>query len=187
MNEIRRQGFTCPEGQKFAPNPEAMKFDCRLWRASVLHSRDMAEQDYFAHTSQDGRSPWERAEAQGIRATGESIAWGSPSAQVTFDEFMSCDPHCRNILNPSFMVAAVGYAPGGSLGHYWTDMFASCDEVDTSCYPPPSSLLLQLHHAPAPLGGQEKAKIGLGDAWSLDDCANCSKGVVTEAALASSA
>ena len=30
----------------------------------------MADNGYFSHTSQDGRSPWDRAEAQGIRSLG---------------------------------------------------------------------------------------------------------------------
>jgi uncharacterized protein YkwD len=45
-------------------------------RAAQLHSEDMARRDYFDHTSPDGRQPWDRVAAQGVRyrMVGENIA-----------------------------------------------------------------------------------------------------------------
>merc|ERR1719221_342344 len=87
VNQLRAQGFTCPQGATFAPNPLPLKFDCRLWVASRLHSEDMAAQNYFSHTSKDGRSPWKRAEEQGTDAHGENIAAGSGSAAGALVQF----------------------------------------------------------------------------------------------------
>jgi len=135
LNAIRATGFTCPQGMAFAPNNKALQFDCRLWKASYLHSRDMAENNYFSHVSLDGREPWDRAIEQDTSAYAENIAAGSGSAQGTLDQFKASDAHCRNMLSPQYEVAGVGYAAGGQHRHYWTQMFSFAGEVDRSCYP----------------------------------------------------
>eukprot|EP00913_Durusdinium_trenchii_P020836 g19575.t1 len=40
LNELRAEGFTCPNGASYDPNPVPLRFDCRLWRAARLHSED---------------------------------------------------------------------------------------------------------------------------------------------------
>eukprot|EP00435_Cladocopium_sp_Y103_P060641 s913_g22.t1 len=40
LNDLRAEGFTCPNGASYAANPEPLKFDCRLWRAARLHSEE---------------------------------------------------------------------------------------------------------------------------------------------------
>merc|ERR1739836_49745 len=57
LNQLRFDGFMCPQGRTFPPNSKPLVFDCRLWRASQLHAEDMAAKQYFSHQSQDGRSP----------------------------------------------------------------------------------------------------------------------------------
>jgi len=138
LNELRAQGFTCPMGAVFAPNSEPLKFDCRLWRSARLHSTDMALHDFFSHTSQDGRSPWQRASDQGASATGENIVAGRSEANKTLQQLEASDHHCKNMMKAEFKVAAVGYAAGGYYGHYWTQMFSEVDsaDLDTTCYPP---------------------------------------------------
>jgi len=145
LNQLRADGFTCPEGAVFEPNPVPLKFDCRLWRASRLHSEDMAAQSYFSHTSLDGRSPWERAEAQGTNANGENIAAGSGTAAGALGQFKNSDGHCKNMMSSGFKVAGTGYAAGGPYRNYWTQMFSGSDtdisELDTTCYPSDVALL----------------------------------------------
>jgi len=138
LNKLRADGFTCPHGTAFAPNSDALKFDCRLWRAAKLHAGDMAENHYFSHTSRDGRSPWDRAADQGVSANGENIAAGESNASATLQQLEDSDHHCKNMLDPTFKVAAVGYAAGGSYKHYWTQVFSegNSSDLDTSCYPP---------------------------------------------------
>lgn len=136
LNDLRRGGFTCPGGQNYGPNPEPLKFDCRLWRAAQLHSQDMADNNYFSHDSQDGRSPWDRASAQGISANAENIAAGSSTASGTLTQWKNSDGHCRNMMNPSFTLFAVGYGynADSSYRHYWTQMLKSGSSgLDTSC------------------------------------------------------
>jgi hypothetical protein len=97
----------------------------------------MADRNYFAHNSQDGRSPWDRANQQGISANGENIAAGSSTAQGTLNQWKNSDGHCRNIMNPSFSLFAVGYGfnSASTYRHYWTQMFKTSDvSLDESCY-----------------------------------------------------
>lgn len=141
LNELRAAGATCPNGGSHPPNPLSLVFDCRLWRASLLHSKDMAEGGYFSHTSQDGRLPWDRAAEQGAVANGENIAAGWASASDTLKQWKESDGHCNSMLSSSFAVGAVGYWAGGSFQHYWTQLFAGSDDgsVDTTCYPAAAS------------------------------------------------
>lgn len=137
LNRLRADGYTCPNGQSYAPNPEPLQFDCRLWRAAQLHSQDMADSGYFSHYSQDGRSPWDRSEAQGISANGENIAAGFASAQDTLEQWKNSDGHCRNMMKPNHKLFAVGYAFNGDsrYRHYWTQMLKTMEvPLDTSCY-----------------------------------------------------
>lgn len=102
-----------------------------------MHSQDMADNGYFSHYSQDGRSPWDRAEALGIVANGENIAAGRESAEAVLTQWKNSDGHCRNMGNPSSKLFAVGYAgPQGPYRHYWTQLFKTAEvKLDTSCYP----------------------------------------------------
>jgi len=131
LNDLRAAGGTCGDGNggtnTYAANSVPLEFDCRLWKASQLHSQDMADNDYFSHDSQDGRSPWDRAEAQGISANAENIAAGNPSAQATLDQWKRSDGHCNNMMNPSAKLVGVarGENSDRSLRYYWTQMFAA--------------------------------------------------------------
>jgi len=138
FNDLRAKGFTCSNGQSFAPNPRRMRFDCKLWRAAKLHSQDMAANGFFSHKSQDGRSPWDRARAQGTTVQRENIASGRPTAAGTLRMFERNVGHCKHMLQPRYQVFAMGYAEGGPYYHYWTQMYRESGDVDTSCYPPAS-------------------------------------------------
>jgi len=138
LNELRASGATCPDGTVFEPNAVPLKFECRLWRASKLHSEDMAANDYFAHQSQDGRSPWDRAEEQGIGANAENIYAGSPDPYTALYMLKSSNGHCLNFMNPSRKLFAVGYGYNADsrYAHFWTQMFKITEvPLDTSCYP----------------------------------------------------
>ncbi|CAE8693226.1 unnamed protein product, partial [Polarella glacialis] len=93
LNSLRAEGFACPS-KSFPPNPVALKFDCRLWAAAQLHSQDMADRNYFSHTTLGSNlSPWQRATAQGISANAENIAAGGSTVRASslfFPSGISC-------------------------------------------------------------------------------------------------
>lgn len=136
LNQLRAAGFSCPDGTHFPANSVPLKFDCRLYKASQLHSQDMANKNYFAHNSQDGRTPWDRAKAQGyMKPSGENIAAGSGTAQGVLDQWKGSNGHCLNMGKKGNMVFAVGHATGGGYGHYWTQMFGWDSDTCTGCTP----------------------------------------------------
>uniref|UniRef100_UPI001C0C1835 CAP domain-containing protein n=1 Tax=Cellulosimicrobium cellulans TaxID=1710 RepID=UPI001C0C1835 len=93
--------------------------DARLTAAAQLHSEDMLAQGYFDHTSLDGRSPWDRAKAQGYaNPSGENIAKGQRTAEEVVRAWMDSPGHRANILSCDSTEIGVGYAGG-----VWTQLF----------------------------------------------------------------
>lgn len=102
----------------------ALRVDSRLAAAARLHSIDMATKNYFSHTSLDGRSPWDRIQAQGYTAgSAENIAAGQPSAASVVSAWMNSAGHRANILSCSNKAVGVGIGHGGSYRIYWTQDF----------------------------------------------------------------
>ena len=96
-----------------------------LRSAARGHSLDMATQNYFAHTSLDGRSFLDRMYAAGYSGAGpygENIAAGYSTPADVVDGWMSSPGHCTAIMTGSFRVAGVGYAYGAASSYrfYWT-------------------------------------------------------------------
>ncbi|ONH24446.1 CAP domain-containing protein [Pseudofrankia asymbiotica] len=99
--------------------------DARLTAAAQGHSADMAQKNYFSHTSLDGRSFADRIRATGFPGTSiaENIAAGGTTAAQTVEMWMNSEGHRANILNCSYTHIGVGYAEGGSYRYYWTQDF----------------------------------------------------------------
>jgi len=86
---------------------------------------DMRDKNYFSHQSPTYGSPFSMMKNFGIsyRTAGENIAAGQQTPQEVVTAWMNSPGHRANILNKSFTHIGVGYAKGGSYGHYWTQMF----------------------------------------------------------------
>ncbi len=106
---------------QFVPQCGALTVDDRLTRAAQKHSSDMAEQEYFSHTSKDNRSFADRIRAEGYpRPGGENIAQGQRTAKAVMDAWMKSDGHRENILRCGFKTIGVGV---DTNGFYWTQNF----------------------------------------------------------------
>ena len=103
----------------------AVRSNTALQRAAQGHSADMAANDYFSHTSKDGRTFADRIRAAGYGGStiGENIAAGQSTASAVMRSWLASSGHRANILNCAFTAMGVGYAKGGSYGHYWTQDF----------------------------------------------------------------
>lgn len=123
VNVERAKGGSCG-GQSFAPSA-ALRLDGVLVCAARLHSQDMVEQDYFAHESLDGRSPFERIEDLGFEGfpSAENIASGQSTPGAVMGTWMKSAGHCANILASNATHLGVGYVRGGDYGHMWTQNF----------------------------------------------------------------
>lgn len=99
--------------------------DARLAAAAQAHSADMAERAFYAHTSPEGRAPWDRAAAAGSghRSIGENIACGQRTPREVVQGWMDSPGHRANILGEDFTHLGAGFAGGGPAGTYWTQLF----------------------------------------------------------------
>ncbi|MCJ8502423.1 CAP domain-containing protein [Desulfatitalea alkaliphila] len=102
--------------------------DDRLAASARAHSRDMSDNNYFSHTSQDGRTAGQRITAAGYAWStyGENIAKGYRTPETVVLAWMNSTGHRQNILNQHFCDLGVGYV---ASGYYWTQNFGRLNTV----------------------------------------------------------
>jgi uncharacterized protein YkwD len=93
-----------------------------LHKAALGHSTDMAENDYFSHTSRDGSSMADRVDRQGYRwrSLAENIAAGYRSPAAVVEGWMNSSGHRDNIMNCGLTDIGVGFH-----NYYWTQNFGT--------------------------------------------------------------
>lgn len=127
VNAHRAAGASCGARGSF-PSVPALAWESRLAQAAYDHSLDMATQNYFSHTSQDGRTLGQRVTATGYgwQAIGENIAAGYGRTQTVVDGWMASDGHCANLMSSSYTQMGLGCArdAGSTYGIYWTQVLA---------------------------------------------------------------
>lgn len=113
VNEERRKEGLAP----FTHSPE-------LSKVARAKSQDMADKNYFSHTSPTYGDPFAMMKSFGInyRTAGENIAKGYYSAESVVKGWMNSSGHRANILNPSFNKIGVGYVNANGTT-YWTQQF----------------------------------------------------------------
>ncbi|MCD0451916.1 CAP domain-containing protein [Actinocorallia sp. API 0066] len=119
MTAVEAKVFALTNAERAKAGCPALRADARLVRAARKHSTDMAVNGYFAHDSQDGRSPWDRIKAEGYLDPGaENIAAGYPTPEAVVKGWMNSDGHRANILNCKLKALGVG-----EHQRYWTQNF----------------------------------------------------------------
>jgi len=116
VNEVRAQNGAPP-----------VILNTRLNTAARDHSVDMANNNYFSHTGQNGSSFDQRiqnAQYQGS-PIGENIAAGSNTPEATFNQWVNSEGHFRNMINPNINEMGIGYGfnSEAQYRHYWTQVF----------------------------------------------------------------
>ncbi|HEU5475056.1 MAG TPA: CAP domain-containing protein [Actinophytocola sp.] len=95
--------------------------DERLTAAALQHSTDMANREYFDHTSPEGVRFDQRIREAGYLSPGaENIARGQQSAAQVMKAWMESPGHAANILNPALTTIGVALVTDG---YYWTQDF----------------------------------------------------------------
>jgi len=104
---------------------EPVSLDPTIREVARAYSTNMFQQGFFAHNDQDGRSPFDRMRAGGVRfgAAGENLAL-APTVQIAHDGLMNSPGHRANILNPRYRRIGIGVADGGMHGKMFTQNFA---------------------------------------------------------------
>lgn len=98
--------------------------DPRLTAAAAGHASDMAANNYFSHTSRDGRTFVDRIKAKGYSSPrSENIAAGQTGVTAVMNAWMKSAGHRVNILDCSATQMGAASAKGGSYGVYWVQDF----------------------------------------------------------------
>ncbi|MDD4773277.1 MAG: CAP domain-containing protein [Eubacteriales bacterium] len=100
----------------------ALTIDETLSQTARAKAVDMAQNNYFSHTSPTYGSPFDMMKQFGVdyNTAGENIAKGYSTAQAVVDGWMNSPGHRANILNASFTHTGVGYTDNGN---HWAQMF----------------------------------------------------------------
>ena len=122
INALRAAGAVCG-ANTFAP-AAALSWNTTLLAAAKGHSADMAQKNFFSHTSQDGRTAGQRITAAGYNWStfGENIAAGQTSVQQVMTGWINSPGHCQNLMNPNVRDVAVACLRNDSADYrlYWT-------------------------------------------------------------------
>jgi uncharacterized protein YkwD len=124
VNAARAAGRSCGALGMFGP-AAALAWNDLLTQAASGHSLDMAAQNYFSHTSLDGRTFSQRIDATGYswQRLAENTAAGQTSVQQVVDDWLASDDHCENLMEPALRDIGVACAPGSvstTYRTYWT-------------------------------------------------------------------
>lgn len=100
----------------------ALKHDTQLSGVAQKKSVDMAQNNYFSHTSPTYGSPFDMMRDFGVtyKSAGENIAQGQRTPQEVVNAWMNSEGHRKNILSANFTHIGVGYEKSGN---HWTQMF----------------------------------------------------------------
>lgn len=102
-----------------------LKENAELDKVATIKSEDMANLNYFSHTSPTYGSPFEMLKDFGINytAAGENIAMGQPTPESVMDAWMNSEGHRANILNSNYTHIGVGIAKNSRGQYIWTQTF----------------------------------------------------------------
>lgn len=122
VNALRAAGAMCGSQSYAATTP--LNWNNMLLTAATGHSADMAKNNYFSHTSQDGRTFDQRITATGyiFSTAGENIAAGQTSVQNVMTSWINSPGHCQNLMNPTYRDIGVACVRNDAATYrvYWT-------------------------------------------------------------------
>jgi uncharacterized protein YkwD len=96
---------------------QPLKWDPELVPVARAHSQDMFARGYFSHYTLEGKDPFDRMKAAGIKyySAGENLALG-PTLSICHEGLMNSPGHRANILNPTYGRMGIGILDGGAYG-----------------------------------------------------------------------
>jgi uncharacterized protein YkwD len=122
INTARAKGAVCGDVTRKPSKPLA--WNDLLGMASVIHSSDMAMNDFFSHDSPTTGSLRDRIHSTGFEyeVAGENLAGGQTSVAKVVNDWLQSPSHCANLLNPDFklMGAACKRNVAAYYKNYWT-------------------------------------------------------------------
>ncbi|MCP3031642.1 CAP domain-containing protein [Halobacillus sp. A1] len=125
VKSVEQQVIDLTNKERTANGLAPLKKDWQLSRVARYKSKDMAEKGYFSHDSPTYGSPFQMMRDFNVSYSrgAENIAAGQTTPQQVVNGWMDSPGHRKNILDGNLKRIGVGYFEGGSMGHYWTQMF----------------------------------------------------------------
>lgn len=95
-------------------NLSDLELNSTLSKIAENKAKDMLDEDYFAHTSPEGKTPWFWFEREGYdyKYAGENLAINFTTAEKQNEAWMKSPTHRKNILNPNFSQTGVAVVRG---------------------------------------------------------------------------
>jgi uncharacterized protein YkwD len=109
-----------------------------LTYAAKWMATDMAVNNYFSHTSRDGRSPTQRMADFGYPAfatwAGEDLAAGYVTAAEVLNGWLNSPAHLAVLTNPAYHAIGIGraYGAASAYGWYWAADFGGQVDAPTT-------------------------------------------------------
>ena len=128
INQARSTARTCGTTYNGATTP--VTWNDKIAAAALLHSDDMATNNFFSHTGSDNSSPGDRLTREDYEwnTYGENIAVGFSSTTVV-QAWLASAAHCSIIMTPGFTeIGAASAQNPYDLSHYalnWTLVLGS--------------------------------------------------------------
>lgn len=96
-----------------------LHYNTALERAAQAKADDMLKNQYFAHNTPDGRTPWDFFKNAGYNylVAGENLAVDFTDSESQESAWMNSPGHRANILNKNFEEIGIGIAQGEFQGH----------------------------------------------------------------------
>ena len=115
--DLEAQMLTLVNNERMKHGLKPVKADRELTVVARAHSNDMFSRGYFSHYTPEGKDPFDRMKAGGIKyySAGENLALGQ-TLKICHDGLMNSPGHKANILNPTYGRLGVGILDGGAYG-----------------------------------------------------------------------
>ncbi len=148
VNTARQQPRNC--GDEFFSAAPPLRWNPKLGEAARKHSVDMANNNYFSHTSLNGDKVEDRIGREGYDLVNldENVSVGDKEHSNAVEGWLKSPGHCRNIMSPDYVDFGAGYGVNvdSRFEHYWIQVFAT--PTDNEPAPPP------INNEPAPVGNE---------------------------------
>ena len=126
VNTVRSEGRYC--GSQYYSAVTPLEWNGHLAQSASLHAKDMADNNYFSHDSQDGRTVAQRIITAGYAKNGykaENISAGQKTLEDTMKGWLASEDHCKNMMSPDYQDFGMACASNAKSEYttYWVQNF----------------------------------------------------------------
>ena len=124
MSTDEKEVFNLINTQRNNNGLPSLKIDSEVQKVARIKAQDMADNNYFSHTSPTYGSPFDMLKSFKVsyKTAGENIA-GNSSNSGAVNAWMNSSGHKANILNSSFNYTGIGVVSSNKYGKIFVQMF----------------------------------------------------------------